>query len=212
LLAQLTTRDVEILDALTKRVRVLTLPQIARTWWTTSKEPRENAKNRLQILQANALVQIQRVPAHPELPIEAPVTTWKPGDAAPDFGAVSYQLKRRWILPTVSTVCIAATPTAVNRLGGYGGRFPRQIERTHDIHMARVFLLYRQRRPESLSGWIFEEALRQQRGHTSERLPDVILQERANQMVIEFGGAYPKAKLEAFHGYCKEKTFPYEIW
>jgi hypothetical protein len=31
--------------------------------------------------------------------------------------------------------------------------------------------------------------------------------------VVEFGGAYPKAKLEAFHRYCsQELQLPYEVW
>jgi hypothetical protein len=210
--AHLTPRDLDILDALTKRVRVLTLPQVARTWWAVSKNPIENARNRLQILKTNTLVQIQRVPAHPELLLEEPVSTWTPGAAPPDFGAVSYLLQTRWNRPTVSTVCISATTKAANRLGGHGGRFPREVERTHDIHLARVYLCFKDRSPSLLQGWIFEEALRQEHRRSSERLPDVIIRNGTHQRVIEFGGAYPKVKLEAFHGYCKEKAFPYEIW
>jgi len=210
--AHLTPRDLEILDALTKRVRVLTLPQVARTWWAASKNPTENARDRLQILKANTLVQIQRVPAHPELPLEEPVSTWTPGEAPPVFGAVSYRLQVRWSLPTVTTVCMSATTKAANRLGGHGGRFPREVERTHDIHLARVYLSFKDRRPDLLPGWTFEEALRQEHRRSSERLPDVIILDGHTRRVIEFGGAYPKAKLEAFHGYCKEKALPYEIW
>lgn len=210
--AFLTPRDLEILDALTKRVRVLTLPQIARTWWRTTQDPIENARDRLQVLIKDSLVQIQRVPAHPELSLEAPVTTWRPGLPAPDFGAVSYRLQARWTLPTVSTTCVSATTEAANRLGGHGGRFPREVERTHDIHLAHVYLWFRKQHLGTLAGWTFEEALRQERRRPSDRLPDVILQDAGRRRVIEFGGAYPKAKLKAFHEYCTDKSLPYEIW
>src|SRR5262245_38246284 len=94
--AVLTRRDLEILDALTKRVRVLSIPQIARTWWAEAADPLRVANNRLRTLQAEELVRVERLPAHPELDLQAPAATWSPGDAAPDFGAISHRLQSRW--------------------------------------------------------------------------------------------------------------------
>ena len=145
----LTARDEEILDTLTRRVRVLTLRQIARTWWLTSVRPEEAARDRLQILRRDGLLQIQTAPAHPELLLESPVVTWKPTDRDPDFGAISYRLKSRWKEHPISTVCVSSTRNAANRFHGHGGRFPRPVERTHDIHLARVYLIYRRLSPVS---------------------------------------------------------------
>jgi hypothetical protein len=206
----LTARDTEILECLTHRVRVFTLNQIARTWWSESSRSLENAKARIQLLERTGLVQMQRAPAHPEILLETPVIIWRSGMPTPDFGAASYQLQVRWARHLVSTIYISATQKAANKFDGHGGRFPRAVERTHDIHLARVFLLYR--RLGSISGWIFEDRLREQKRGKAGRLPDVIFQDGSGTKVIEFGGAYSKEKLASFHAHCREQSLPYEVW
>ncbi len=156
---ELTKRDVEILEALTQRVRVFSILQIARTWWPDSKNGVQNASDRLKILAAENLVEVNRAPAHPEIQMVAPILDWTPGDPQPDLGSSSYKLQSRWNQHPIMTVCVSATRTAMNRLGGHGGRPPREIERTHDIHMTAVYLLYRRRSPELLSGWTHSEKL-----------------------------------------------------
>jgi hypothetical protein len=214
----LTRRDVEILDALTKRVRVLSIPQIARTWWKDAADSERVASNRLRTLQAEKLVHIERLPAHPELLLEGPAATWWPGDAAPDFSALSYRLQSRWKRHPVLTACVSASKLAANRFGGYGGRPPRAVERTHDVHMAQVYLLYRTRNPELVRHWVFEEQVKAERRREKrapiwgEKLPDAFIRSEAGIRVVEFGGAYNKDKLTAFHGYCKDHLFSYEIW
>jgi len=84
--------------------------------------------------------------------------------------------------------------------------------------MAQVYLFYRLRRPELLPLWVFEEQVKSERRRAGgrsahgEKLPDVILRSGSGTRVIEFGGAYGKDKLIAFHGYCKERLLAYEIW
>src|SRR5262249_41145157 len=125
----LTKRDLEILEALTKRVRVFSLQQIARTWWSGSANSGRVAENRLRILAAEDLLQIERAPAHPELEFEEPAASWCPGEPPPNFDSLSYHLQTRWRSHPARTPCISASKTAANRLGGYGGRPPRTIER-----------------------------------------------------------------------------------
>jgi hypothetical protein len=215
---QLTARDLEIMHALTKHVRVFSLSQIARTWWPGSENPARAAENRLRLLAADDLLDIERAPAHPELELENPVASWALEQPAPNFGAVSNKLQKRWGSHPVLTPCISASKTAANRFGGYGGRPPRAVERTHDIHMTQVYLVYRRRHPELLPSWVFEEQVKAERKLAADRtppgekLPDVILRTSAGTRVIEFGGAYGKDKLLAFHRYCKEHLLPYEIW
>src|SRR5262249_2990184 len=69
----LTNRDLEILVALTHRVRVFTISQIGQTWWATSTTPAQNATARLRILQDENLIRIERLPAHPEIPLKSAV-------------------------------------------------------------------------------------------------------------------------------------------
>ncbi len=213
-MTDLTSRDLQILRALTEHVRVFSIAQIARTWWPDSKNGVQNVGDRLKILAAENLVEIKRAPAHPEIEMIAPVIDWTPGDPQPDLGSSSYTLQARWNQHPVITGCVSATRIAMNRFGGHGGRPPREIERTHDIHMAAVYLLYRRRAPELLSGWVFEERIKQERKREKfERLPDVMLRSSAGpERVVEFGGAYSKAKLLLFHAYCNEKKLPYEVW
>jgi len=206
----LRSRDEELLEALTHHVRVLTLPQIARTWWANFPNPIRTARARLRALESEDLVILQQALAHPELDFDAPVFSWEPPFPSPDAGAISYRLQSRWSAHPITTCCIAASRAAANRFHGHGGRFPRAVERSHDINLSRVYLIYRER--GALPGWTFEEELRGNRRHRTEPLPDVVIDIGESRRIVEFGGAYPKAKLDRFHAYCKEHSFPYEIW
>jgi hypothetical protein len=181
------------------------------------------------MLLAEQLLRIEHAPAHPELQLQAPIVSWDLGGPSPDFAAISYRLQSRWRNHPVLTTCISASSVAVDRFGGYGGRPPRAVERTHDIHMAQLFLHYRDRHPDLVKDWVFEEQVKAERkraarsnrlgrslpfyeSNANEKLPDAFLRSQSGTKVIEFGGAYDKDKLTAFHGYCKEYSFSYEIW
>src|SRR5262249_10405468 len=126
----------------------LSVAQIARTWWATSRNSEDNARIRLKQLEEAGLIARFTMMAHPEIYPSSPVASWTPGDETPDFGAVSYRLRSRWTKPLISTAAAIATESAGNRFGGKGGRFPRPTERTHDLHMSAVFLLFRERDPK----------------------------------------------------------------
>jgi hypothetical protein len=85
--------------------------------------------------------------------------------------------------------------------------------------MAQVFLHYRRHDPAVLRDWVFEEQVKAERkanntrsAHHGEKLPDAFIRSHSGTRVVEFGGAYGKDKLISFHRYCKEYSFPYEIW
>jgi hypothetical protein len=63
----------EIIDVLTQRVRVLTVEQIARTWWGGSDQRTRLARARIDLLEKSGLVRRFQEPAHPELELAAPV-------------------------------------------------------------------------------------------------------------------------------------------
>lgn len=211
-LGALSARDTEILAALVHRLRVFSTKQIDRTWWPSVEHGGKAALKRLHELERSGWVHVFSVLARPELPLEQPVAVWEPGDQPPSFGHVSYQLKSRWKEPARLTRCVIASQTAGRHLGGVGGRRPREKEQTHDIHVAAVFLALRSRFPEAVQYWVSEAKLLRSRGERKEKLPDALLDCPWGQRVIEFGGAYSKAKLEGFHEYCSENALPYEIW
>ena len=119
----------------------------------------------------------------------------------------------RKLLIAASAVAVIATASAGHRMGGWGGRFPRQSEQSHDLMMGALFLYYRQLLTPAVitAQWVSEEGLRQSK-QAGEKLPDAMLRTPQGERVIEFGGAYSKEKLALFHIYCLEKAFPYELW
>ncbi len=150
---------------------------------------------------------------HPEIPLFSPAVTWAPGEPEPDFGQASYRLKTRWCLPGQQTPCVYASILAGRYFGGHGGRRPRESEESHDIHMAQVYLLYRHLRPSVARYWLSEESIRKARSTRAEKLPDAMIDAPDRRLIVEFGGAYSKAKLQSFHRYCStELELPYEVW
>lgn len=204
---RLSGRDNEILDALTHRVRVFSLSQIARTWWSVGKT--KEAKHRLQTLQAAGLVHLYSVVSHPEIPLAQPAYSWRVGEQEPDLGKISYRLKARWNLAPISTECVIATALCGRSRGGSGGRFPRESEQVHDLHLAAVFLLHHRQ----AKAWRSEASLLRARcGIKGEKLPDAIVERNGSETIVEFGGAYSKRKLEDFHDYCQSIETNYEVW
>lgn len=208
----LTARDTEIIDVLAHRVRVMSLDQIARTWWAECKSGKKAASVRMATLSGQGLVIPYRVLAHPEIPLPHPVTSWTPAQPTPEFSAVAYRLQSRWSKPPITVTCYMASKRTGRTVGGTGGRRSRTTEQTHDIHFAAVFLQYRHNQPSLIRNWISEAAILRDREDRREKLPDAIVTDGEMKRVIEFGGSYGRDKIEAFHNYCSEQELPYEIW
>jgi hypothetical protein len=86
------------------------------------------------------------------------------------------------------------------------------MEQTHDVHVAVVFLRFRSQFPELVNRWVSEAAILGTREDRSEKLPDALLELDTGPKIIEFGGSYPKEKVEGFHAYCEDQSLPYELW
>lgn len=207
---RLTDRDLGILEVLTRRVRVLTVAQISRTWW--GGDGTSGATSRLATLAAGGFVRRLRFNAHPELQLLAPVVTWRPGLLAPQFGPLAYALAGRWSRPDELTPAVVATRLAATRVGGEGGRVPRPSEVSHDITFSGVYLRLRATQPERAALWLSEGQLYRQGWGRDGRLPDALIDDPAERTVIELAGTYPKKKLEAFHRFCEEEELGYELW
>lgn len=207
----LTARDCDILETLTLRVRVLSVAQIGRVWWPDSTSPTQLACRRLMQLQQAGYIESFHLMAHPELTLIAPLATWKPRNPTPDFGSLSWRLRSRWTRPLINTRCAIATRSAGQFFGGYGGRKPRRAETSHDLHLSAVYLQIRAVEPNRAATWI-SEADRKKDSGFGEKLPDGIVIDGQQKTAIEFGGAYDKPKLEAFHSFCEQQSLAYEIW
>lgn len=210
--ANLTPRDREILDALTLRVRVMSINQVAHTWFGRTAEPARYAARRLSALAAAGLIDQHSMPARPELLLHHPLVTWTPDTAPPDFDRLAYTLEVRWKAPAVPTHIVIASRAAGNWMGGSGGRLPRRSEVSHDLTLARLYLTWCVGGPRAGRRWISEASLRQEGFGDDDRLPDAIVEEDGRRRVIELGGVYGAAKLRGFHEFCVEHEWPYELW
>jgi len=208
----LSPRDRDLLDTLTLRVRVLSVAQVARCWFGHVGEPVRQASRRLAILERSGLIQQASMPARPELVLHRPLLMWRPGRDEPDFNGLATALDRRWREPAAPTKVLIATRRAGNSRGGFGGRWPRRSELSHDLTLAGLYLAWRSTRKGPQSEWISEARLRREGFGLEQRLPDAMIRDAGDRRIIELGGAYSAAKLRDFHCFCVEQELPYELW
>jgi len=213
LFALMQARQDEIVSTLTHKLRLLTLGQIARTWWAETSRPEENARRSLAQVVACGLLRRIRVNARPELLLRSPVVRWSPSDPEPPFGRVAYRLQTRWNEAPMPTEIYSATTKAGKVFGGaVGGRLKAPLQASHDLHVSALYLRLRNDDPVAAEAWIAEDRLAPFRRH--EKLPDAVLGSGPAdiRLVLEFGAGYDKARVRAFHDDCAERGLPYELW
>ena len=210
----LTRRDEQVIQSLCARVRLMTLDQIAEHWWTDNKQPNDDARRRLSSLVDAGFLKRSTALAAPLPPMTEPVLSWSPGDDEPDCGAVAWQLQSRWIEgPRVVTVYLATTK-ATRIFGGKArGYLKQEYQATHDLGVSRMYLDLRKRSPELAQAWVGEDLLAPHRRR--QKLPDAVIAPSPDArptVVLEFGGAYDKPRVESFHNDCRDRGLPYELW
>lgn len=209
----MTEREREIVAALSAKIRMLSFEDIVKTWWPSSKSAATNARRRLSELVEARILARERAFARPRLPLTEPVFRWKPGQDAPAFGELSWKLKSRWAEEPREITVYLATRRAAGIFGGTAdGRIKNPSQTTHDIHLGALYLKLRRETPSLAAGWVGEGVLAPTRER--QKLPDAILHDREGRprLVMEFGGAYPAFRLEAFHEDCVRRQLPYELW
>lgn len=218
-MGELGAQDVDLLETLRRRVRVLSLAQVAREWWPEAGDPLRSAARHVERLEAGGHLEVCRFFARPEVTLDAPLATWQRGLPVPDFRAVSLQARRRWSKPPVTVRCVVAT-----RAGKRGGRFPRETETTHDLHLAQIYLRLRRELPTRARSWTGETDVRDrgdgldasrydERLGGGRKLPDAVAQDGRHLTAIEMvGESYRHEKLEEFHAFCVAERLAYELW
>ena len=207
----LTNRDLDVLDALTLRVRLLTLRQVTELWWPNGENQR-CARRRLECLEAAKLIEIHRVNAHPLLPVKSALFTWQPGDAEPNCEQLAESCRERWNKPAVPmTVCVASS-LAANLYGSTAYGVPHRDHRNHDLRLASVYAAYRRQRPQLAALWVGEHGL-PKAGHRVKD-PDAFLRSKGGRVirVIESAGRYSEPQVQSFHEHCEANSLPYELW
>lgn len=205
-----TARDEAILHALVHCVKLLSIKQVARTWWHGSSQ--SSPRKRLAALSQAGLVRAIQLLASDEVPLAGPVSCWRPGDAAPDFFAVSRMARQRWRASVRPTACVVATPLSALRLGGVV-RESRMSEATHDLHVAQVYLVKLSSMPLVAARWEGERCRPDLPPRTGDKVPDAIVHSAGRSIAIEIvGESYTAQKLFRFHEYCNGRRLEYELW
>jgi hypothetical protein len=209
----LTERDERLIQTLLWKVRLLSFEQITRTWWPDTESARTNAKRRVRKLIDNKIIVREHAFARPLLQLEAPVFRWKPGKAGPDYEKLSYELQSRWVEEPRRLSVYFASQRAANILGGNAlGKIKNQNQVTHDLHLSELYLKLIKEEPKLAEAWAGEDVIAPTRVH--QKLPDAILLDSTKhpRLVMEFGGAYPPDRVQAFHEDCAARGLPYEMW
>lgn len=203
-------REHELLRALAEAVRLFTLTQVARTWWTDTRWGRHRAGRATEQLASRGLVHVRRVLARPLAILEAPIAVWKPGMATPPFEQLVRQLHDRARVPAqLVTVIFASQRTVVMFASGKRPTI-KLTQITHDLHVSELYLHYRSlgRSHE----WLSEDRLPP--SWPLRERPDAVLRDDQGRITraLEYGGDYPVARIEELHRGLARIGLAYELW
>lgn len=208
---RLTTRDEEILTALSLYVRFFSQKQVCTHWFDGDPA---NTRRRMRQLQAEGLVDQVALRARSIPPLNKPLIQWQPGQPTPDLAGAAHRCRSRWKLRHVQT-CTAylATLATSQRFGGrMTGEVKREMQATHDLGVAQVWLHLDQHAPNWASAWRGEDLMAHSR--KGQKLPDGFIVDPQGQTlcVVEFGGAYDEQRVREFHDDCCQRSLPYQLW
>lgn len=218
-----TERDWLVLKALALDVRVLSVRQAARLWWTAGRTGEGKATERLKKLMLAGFVERYRVEVYPALRFDEPEYRWRPGNPLRDEpffdSLVGYhktqrrgrRLDRRFLQEEQPIWLYVATEFTRNLFASYGHGLPDQYDRNHDYQMAELFVAFHTSRlPRTVQGsWLGEDAL--PKAGKWKKDPDAWLcDESGNRReVLEFiGSGYDGRRLLDLHRYLTRECDP----
>ena len=147
------------------------------------------------------------------LELSAPIFEWAPGDPEPAFTLLENRCQERWECPAVQTEVVVAGRRALEVFGGSTpGDVKNACQTTHDLHLAEIFLRYREAGLNWREQWVGEDMIAAR--WEWKKLPDAVLCNKGGNPVraVDFGGAYGDERLRDFHVMCATKSLSYELW
>ena len=207
--------DELLLVTLTRCCRILTMRQIGVLFRGEGVSPDylREVSRRVRKLVEKGFLDVVKVLARPPLPLRIPVITWSPGDHSPSFTRAAHRLQSRWTEPVLRLSCVLASERAINLLGGSMKALRHPLQATHDLGVSQLYLRFRTVAPDLARSWVGEDGL-DRTGRFRTRSPDAALCAPDGHvfLALEFGGAYPPARLQSFHEACVVWKTPYQVW
>ncbi len=207
----LTARDLDICRALTLRVRILAIKQVADIWWA-EKTASRTVHRRMEQLTRQGWLERHVINAHPLLPVTKPLFAWSPEHEEPDAERVAEATQSRWNLPAEPTEIVVATARTACLLGSTAKCLPPPEHRDHDLRLSAVYAHYRLKHFTLASLWLGEHALSKAGFRVKD--PDAFLVDANRRVlkVIESAGRYGPQQVQSFHDHCVEFDLSYELW
>lgn len=197
----------QVVEVLATKVRVLALGQVAEGWFSDLARPKDAARESLRRGAKEGLLATAWGMAHPRVPILAPLYRFEAEAQTPPpiFGRLSWEARRRFSKAPVRTLFAIATNRGKQAYGQTSRHRPiRRSELTHDIHVAEIYLRFRELDPERARLWQGED---QFDGHLVR--PDAV----TGDVAIDFLGKYSSAKIEALERqYRSAGICVFEFW
>jgi hypothetical protein len=206
-----TERDLDLLETLTRRVRILTLQQMIRIWWPKARS-RHTPERRLKLLVRLGWIERHVINAH-RLPERlVPLIAWEPGAHDPDPQRISNELHVRTSQPARPTEVYVPSSMAACLLGSAACGLAPLERRDHDLTLAAVYIHYRKAYPSLASRWTAQHAL-PNAGLPTKR-PDAVLcaDDGRIMRVVHSAGRWSPAQVQQFHQYWQRLYLAYELW
>ena len=203
--------EIDVIETLTRRVRLLSLSQVGDLWWPDAPSQRVVRRLLRRLRQAGLLCRTV-INVQPRTKIKTPLCVWQVGCAPPSTDQIVQRLQRRWRNAAAPTEVYWASPLAANLFGSTAGKLPGLTHRDHDLLLGDVFLFYRRLRPSMAALWVGEDA-RPKAGHRIKD-PDALLigHDGRPLAAIESAGRYGQTQLTSFHAHCENLQLAYELY
>lgn len=203
-----TVRDLEIVESLALRVRVLTVRQMSAIWWRDPDRSRRVIRRCLRRLVLAGLLVRTTINALPVVPTTEPLLQWQPGQPVPDFGHLTRSVSRRSGTASIPTVVYTASRIAGNLFGGIADESPSVDGINHELRLAEVFA---SRCRETQKSWYRNLLPADDRPYLQNGVC-VIDSTGALTKIVRSSQRYTVRQTERFHERCTEHALSYELW
>lgn len=203
------------LRILTRQLRAVTTDQLVQLLANACDADELEARKALRCLSRSGLVTSRRLVVSAPV-LGTPLYSWRPRQPVPHVGAVAWAASQRLAARRpVPTNVHWATPRAVRRCGGVGGRLRKPLQLDHDLGVAAALVARADRFPTAMTCWVGED-LYVNLGATArrEKVPDAVElgEDGRPVLAIDYISDYPSRRLQEFHDFWSLRRVRYEWW